>query len=118
MWCWNALYDLFLIVNLLQKTSDYEFALPDGPGSSNLNPETKSICTCYPYEYIPININFCSNLFRYEKFFMNIDHCYGIYVNLDFNWLLWLFSRFDNKQSQHLYDWASLAIVLMLIAVL
>ena len=47
-----AFADLFLIVvNLLQKTSDYEFALPDGPGSANLIPETKTIDTCYPYQY-------------------------------------------------------------------
>ena len=35
-----ALADLFLIVvNVLQRTSGYEIALPDGPGTANLGPD-------------------------------------------------------------------------------
>ena len=38
-----ALADMFLIVvNLLQQTSGYELALPDGPGTANLGPDPKN----------------------------------------------------------------------------
>ena len=33
---------MFLIVNLLQQTSGYEFALSDGPGTANLGPDPKN----------------------------------------------------------------------------
>ena len=48
-----ALADLFLIVvNLLQRTQGYEFALPDGPGTANLTPDPYNQIFC-----IPINLN-------------------------------------------------------------
>ena len=38
-----ALNDMFLIVvNLLQGTSGYEFALPDGAGTANLDPDIRN----------------------------------------------------------------------------
>ena len=44
-----ALADLFLIVtNLLQRTSGYEFALPNGPGSGNLVPDPNNTGSCSP----------------------------------------------------------------------
>ena len=47
-----ALADLFLvIVNLLQKTSGYEFALPDGPGTAYLGPDPKTPVNLSPCEY-------------------------------------------------------------------
>ena len=47
-----ALADLFLIVaNLLQITSGYEFALPDGPRTANLNPDPGNMANCAPYDY-------------------------------------------------------------------
>ena len=47
-----ALANLFLIiVNLLQRTSGYEFALPDGPGSGNLVPDPNKAFVCVPSEY-------------------------------------------------------------------
>ena len=47
-----ALADLFLIVaNLLQRTSGYEFALPDGPRSANLNPDPGNFANCAPHHY-------------------------------------------------------------------
>ena len=46
-----ALADLFLIVvNLLQLTAGYEFALPDGPGSANFKPKLSSL-NCVPNDY-------------------------------------------------------------------
>ena len=46
-----ALADLFLIItNLLQLTSGYEFILPNGPGSADVNPNLNSI-NCIPNEY-------------------------------------------------------------------
>ena len=47
-----ALADLFLIiVNLLQRTSGYELALPDGPGTANLTPDISRTNSCLPYDY-------------------------------------------------------------------
>ena len=47
-----ALADLFLIiVNLLQRTSGYELALPDGPGTANLAPDISRTNNCLPYDY-------------------------------------------------------------------
>ena len=47
-----ALADLFLIlVNLLQITSGYEFALPDGPDSVNLIPDPNNTGNCCPSEF-------------------------------------------------------------------
>ena len=47
-----ALANLFLIVvNLLQRTSGYEFVLPDGPGSGNLVPDPNKTGACAPSEY-------------------------------------------------------------------
>ena len=44
-----ALADLFLIVvNLLQRTSGYEFALPDGPGTANLTADPYMTLSCIP----------------------------------------------------------------------
>ena len=46
-----ALADLFLIItNLLQLTSEYEFVLPDGPGSADVNPNPYSM-NCVPNQY-------------------------------------------------------------------
>ena len=46
-----ALADLFLIIaNLLQLTSGYEFVLPNGPGSVDVNPDPNSM-NCIPNEY-------------------------------------------------------------------
>ena len=47
-----ALADMFLIVvNLLQRTSGYEFALPDGPGTANLTPDPNKGGNCMPLNY-------------------------------------------------------------------
>ena len=47
-----ALADLFLIVvNLIQLTPGYEFALPDGPGTANLVPDSKQTGSCSPADY-------------------------------------------------------------------
>ena len=47
-----ALADLFLVVvNLLQKTSGYQFALPDSPGTANLTPEPHSFGICCPIDF-------------------------------------------------------------------
>ena len=47
-----ALADMFLIiVNLLQQTSGYEIALPDGPETANLGPNLKYPAQYYPCEY-------------------------------------------------------------------
>ena len=44
-----ALADLFLVVvNLLQRTSGYEFALPDGPGTANLTADPYMTLSCIP----------------------------------------------------------------------
>ena len=46
-----AMADLFLIIaNLLQLTSGYEFALPNGPGSVDMNPNPNAM-NCIPNEY-------------------------------------------------------------------
>ena len=47
-----ALADMFLvIVNLLQRTSGYEFALPDGPGTANLTPDPYMTLSCVPLSF-------------------------------------------------------------------
>ena len=47
-----ALADLFLIVvNLLQETSGYELALPDGPGSADLTADPRNTNNCIPLPY-------------------------------------------------------------------
>ena len=47
-----ALADLFLIVvNLLQRTSGYEFALPDGPGTANFTPDPNKVFVCSPLSF-------------------------------------------------------------------
>ena len=42
---------MFLIVNLLQQTSGYEFALSDGPGTNNLGPDPNNPTRFYSSKY-------------------------------------------------------------------
>ena len=37
--------------NLLQRTSEYEFALPNGPGSANLVPDSNDTLSCSPSKF-------------------------------------------------------------------
>ena len=47
-----ALADMFLvIVNLLQRTSGYQFVLPDGPGTGYLGPDPKVPTGLSPCKY-------------------------------------------------------------------
>ena len=47
-----VLTDMFLvIVNLLQRTSGYQFALPDGPGTANLTPDPNISLSLVPLSF-------------------------------------------------------------------
>ena len=47
-----ALAHLFsIVVNLLQQTSGYEFALSDGPGTNNLGPDPNNPTRFYSSKY-------------------------------------------------------------------
>ena len=54
-----ALADLFLIItNLLQSTSEYEFVLPNGPGSVSLAPEVNAMfCQTQDYKIMLKKVN-------------------------------------------------------------
>ena len=47
-----ALADLFLIVaNILQRTSGYEFVLPNGSGTANITADPNVSLSCVPLDY-------------------------------------------------------------------
>ena len=47
-----ALADLFLLVtNILQRTSGYEFALPNGSGTANLTADPNMTLSCVPLSF-------------------------------------------------------------------